>query len=194
MHSGCGNSGSMVQSALNPSAFLLAAGLYYIGGATALTAFVTAALAHELGHLAAIAASGSVVREIRLTLFGPVIEYGGVLTRRQEVGIAAAGPVAGLLFAASCLFSARPYFMYAGEIALLASLFNLLPIYPMDGGRMARFLLETVLTPETSARILRILGSLCALGVACTGASMHSPAMIAAGLWMMGLANTSELR
>lgn len=184
----------MVRSALNPSAFLLAAGLYYIGGGAALTAFVTAALAHELGHLAAIAASGAVVRKIRLTLFGPVIEYGGVLSRRQEAGIAAAGPVAGLAFAASCLFSASAYFMYAGEIALLASLFNLLPVYPMDGGRLALFLLETVLAPEASARILRILGSLCALGVACTGASLHSPAMIAAGLWMMVLANVSELR
>lgn len=184
----------MVRSGLNPSAFLLAAGLYYIGGGAALTAFATAALAHELGHLAAIAASGAVVRSIRLTVFGPVIEYGGVLSRRQEAVIVAAGPAAGFLFAAVCLLSASPYFIYAGQIALLATLFNLLPIGSMDGGRLTCFLLETALPPDVSARILQITGCLCAFGVVCTGASMHSPAMIAAGLWMMVLANMAELR
>lgn len=184
----------MVRLELNPGFLLLAAALYFIGGGPALTAFLTAALVHELGHLAAIAITGAAVRNIRFTLSGPVIEYGGALTSRQEAGIVAAGPVAGLFFAAVCLSSGRAYFVYVGAIALLASLFNLLPVFPMDGGRLAQYLLETKMPTETARMILRIVGTLCSLGVACTGAAIHSPAAIAAGIWMMVLANTPDLR
>ncbi len=184
----------MVRLELNPGFLLLAAALYFIGGGSALTAFLTAALAHELGHLAAIFITGAQVRDIRFTAFGPVIEYGGSLTSRQEAGIVAAGPVAGLLFAAVCLLSGRAYFAYVGAIALLASLFNLLPVYPMDGGRLAQYLLETAMPPAAAHTFLRVIGSLCSLGVACTGAAIHSPAAVAAGIWMMVLANVPDLR
>lgn len=179
---------------ISPGFVLLAAALYFIGGAGALAAFLAAALAHELGHLAAIFITGATIRRVRITACGPVIEYSGALTKKQEMGIVAAGPVAGLLFAGLCFLTDIPYICYAGAIALLAAMFNLLPVLPMDGGRLALYGLETALSPQTASIVMRVLGTACAVGVAATGITMASPAAAAAGIWMAVLANVPDLR
>ena len=179
---------------VSPGFLLLAAALYFMGGVTALAAFFAAALAHELGHLAALFMAGAVIRGIRITACGPVIEYGGPITPRGEMGIVAAGPVAGLLFAALCFITDVPFLIYTGAIALLAAMFNLLPVLPMDGGRLAQYALETVTDGKTAARILRVTGTLCAAGVLATGICVRSITAAAVGIWMAALANFPELR
>ena len=179
---------------VSPGFLLLAAALYFMGGVTAMAAFFAAALAHELGHLAAMFMAGAVIRGIRITACGPVIEYGGPITPREEMGIVAAGPVAGLLFAALCFITDVPFLIYTGAIALLAAMFNLLPVLPMDGGRLAQYALETVTDGKTTARILRLTGTLCAAGVLATGICVRSITAAAVGIWMAALANFPELR
>lgn len=179
---------------VSPGFLLLAAALYFVGGGGALTAFLSAALAHELGHLTAMWAVGADVRTLRLTPSGPVIEYSGLCSRRQEMGLIAAGPGAGLVFALVCFWLGTAYFSYAGAIALLATLFNLLPVYPMDGGRLLRLLLEEAMPERTAAVVVRLCGNLCALGVIFTGLWIGSVAAAAAGIWMAVLANAPQLR
>ena len=53
---------------VHPAFLLLAAALYYLGGGPAVTALFTAALAHELGHLAALLWTGTGIRGLRLTV------------------------------------------------------------------------------------------------------------------------------
>jgi stage IV sporulation protein FB len=179
---------------VSPGFLLLAAGLYFMGGGGALTAFLSAALAHELGHLSALVLSGASLTGLRLTACGPVLEYHGTLTDAQEAGIVAAGPVAGLCFGALCAGLDTAYFSYAGAIALLGTMFNLLPVLPMDGGRLALYLLRSVFPEKTAQSILRLTGTVCGLCAAVTGIFIHSPAAAAAGIWMTGLANIPNLR
>ena len=179
---------------VSPGFLLLAATVYFIGGLGALAALAAAALAHELGHLAAMFMAGVSVRGVRLTACGPVIEYGGGITRREEMGILAAGPLAGLFFAALCFITDVPFLCYTGAIALLAAMFNLLPVMPMDGGRMAQYLLETVMPPQAAEVVLRVTGSLCAVGVLATGVCIRSVSAAAVGIWMGVLANFPDLR
>ncbi len=179
---------------VSPGFVLLAACLYFVGGAGALAAFGAAALVHELGHLTAMFLVGASVRGIRITACGPVIDYGGVSSRREEMGILAAGPLAGIFFAVLCFITDIPFLCYTGAIALLAAMFNLLPVLPMDGGRLAQYTLETVMPRRAAAVILRITGTLCALGVLATGIYIRSVAAAAIGLWMGALANFPELR
>ncbi len=183
-----------LELSVSPGFLLLAASLYFIGGIGALAAFLAAALAHELGHLAAMFVTGASIRRIRVTACGPVIEYGGALTKKQELGIVAAGPVAGLFFAGLCFLTAVPYICYIGAIALLAAMFNLLPVLPLDGGRLALYWLESVLPVRAAGIVMRVLGTLCALGVIATGVMTGSPAAAAAGVWMAVLANAPDLR
>ena len=179
---------------VSPGFLLLAAALYFAGGIGALAAFLAAALAHELGHLTAMFLTDASIRGIRVTGCGPVIDYAGPLSRKQEMGVVAAGPLAGLLFAVLCFITDIPFLLYTGAIALLATMFNLLPVLPMDGGRLAQYLLETVMTERAAASILRVTGTLCALGVLATGVCIRSIAAAAAGIWMVVLANFPDMR
>ena len=179
---------------VSPGSLLLAASVYFLGGTGALAAFLAAALAHELGHLTAMFLAGAAVRGIRITACGPVIEYGGDISPRQEMGIVGAGPLAGLFFAALCFLTDIPFLCYTGAIALLAALFNLLPVLPLDGGRLAQYLLETVMSPAAARRVLRVLGTVCAAGVLATGIYIRSVTAAAVGIWMGALANFPALR
>lgn len=179
---------------INAGSFLLAAFLFFAGGWAAVTAMFSAVLAHELGHLAAAAMAGAEVCRVRFGAAGPVIELAEGLTPRQEMGIAAAGPLAGVLFASFCFLLDTPYFCYTGLISLLATAFNLLPVCPMDGGRLAFHLLRGSMPERTVEIVLRVLGTTCGVGVAVTGWRVHSPAAAAIGIWMAVLANAPGLR
>ena len=93
--------------------------------------FLAAAAIHELGHLLALWLTGAEVCRFRLTALGAELET-GFLQPGQTVFCAAAGPMANLLTAAVCFrWSAR-----LGWCSLFLAAFNLLPMLPLDGGRI----------------------------------------------------------
>ena len=95
--------------------------------------FAAATLAHELGHLIAMGACHVPPSSVRLGLAGVTI-FAAFPGPRQELICAAAGPLANLL-SSTILLPAAPKFAAAG---ILLAAFNLLPVYPLDGGRIVR--------------------------------------------------------
>ena len=113
---------------------------FYIGAALAilvlpwnvLLSFAVSAAFHELCHLAVLCWYQVPIWQIRLGLCGAKITA-GAMEPMQELLCAAAGPIGSLILV---LFADRlPLLAVFG---LVQGLFNLLPIYPLDGGRVVR--------------------------------------------------------
>lgn len=109
---------------------------------------------HELAHTVVALARGVPITGITLYPFGGVSELGARPQGGTEVGIALAGPASNLAIAACLLVatagkvpSYQPGASLAGVIGMLfwanliLALFNLLPAFPLDGGRILRGLL-----------------------------------------------------
>ena len=125
---------------------------YALGLASALLLFASI-LAHEFGHALVARRCGVEIEEIDLWLLGGVARMSGQpKSAGDELRFALAGPavtavvaaIFGVLAAAlpsSAPAALRALVDYQLEINLLILGFNLLPAFPLDGGRVARALL-----------------------------------------------------
>ena len=109
-------------------------------------AAVLAALIHELCHLGALWLLGGKLSGIRL-MPGAAVMEGSLSGRLRSILAALAGPAGSLLL---LLFAEKlPRTAVCGCIQ---GLYNLLPIYPLDGGRVLRYCLEA-LCPKKADRV-----------------------------------------
>lgn len=95
-----------------------------------IVAWLAAATVHELGHMAAVLLCGGQITDVRLTAGGIRMESGDLTPFKSAIS-SAAGPAAGLLL---LLFAQS--FPRLAVCALLQTSCNLLPVYPLDGGRI----------------------------------------------------------
>lgn len=120
---------------VSPVLIFLVCVFLYFGFWSVLLPVAAIAAAHELGHLLALRLCGVRLRALRLGAFGAVLEHAPT-SCGKELLCAAAGPCVNLL-----LWLLLPAGSPAAAISLGMLLYNLLPIYPLDGGRILRCLL-----------------------------------------------------
>ena len=113
--------------------------------------FLLALALHEAAHLTALALFRRPVLGLTLSAGGAKIET-EALTLRQEALSAAAGPLVNLLSGALTLRCVPAF----SAVSLGLAAVNLLPLYPLDGGRILRAALLSRLPPERTERILRL--------------------------------------
>jgi len=118
----------------------------------------TSVVLHELGH--ALAARGFGIQTAHITLypFGGIAAIKGMPEDpRQEAVIAVAGPAVNgalfLLFGGLWLAFGGWWLGVMALINAMMGVFNLVPAFPMDGGRIFRALLTPVLGWERASRI-----------------------------------------
>ena len=104
--------------------------------------FLMAALVHELCHYLILWLAGVNVYRVSIGPFGAVMETEAMAPGR-ELLCALAGP-AGSFFLVVC----HEYIPGIALCALIQGCFNLLPIYPMDGGRVIKCILELLKIPK----------------------------------------------
>jgi Zn-dependent protease len=148
----------------------LPASSYWAKGLVASLLFFVSILLHELGHAVVARRQGLRTRSITLFVFGGVAELEqDPRDGRAEFWMAAAGPVASLALAgffyalASLPFlgaSAAAVAKYLALINLMLALFNLVPAFPMDGGRLLRGALWGPLGKARATRIASGAGTL----------------------------------
>jgi Zn-dependent protease len=96
------------------------------------------AAVHELGHFIACFLLNINIDEFNITVFGFGITKKPVIAE-HEILIAAAGPLAGLVFAAAVYHIG---YHVIGTYSLILSAVNLIPIPPFDGDRILREILH----------------------------------------------------
>lgn len=178
---------------ISAAAALAACFVYYVGDIPALAAVLLAVLVHELGHLAALRLLGLRVLGLRVELKGLCVEYAGRPGAAREALCAAAGPVAGFLFAALLslppAWDDNPWLRLTAGLSLLLSFFNLLPALPLDGGRIFRCLAAALFGDRAGAALSDAAGFAVGLLLLAAGLwlalSDRGLALPAAGLWIL---------
>jgi Zn-dependent protease len=124
---------------------------YLIMGISGALVFFASLLAHELSHSLVAKAKGIEVEGITLFVFGGIARTKSEATSPgDEFQIAGVGPLASFVIAALLWGSARVWTIagggeevaivldYLGFLNLVLAVFNLLPGFPLDGGRVFR--------------------------------------------------------
>ena len=124
---------------------------YWILGVASALLLFGSVLLHELGHSVLASARGLRVESITLFIFGGVSNITKEpTTARDEFLIAAIGPVVSLVLAGlfwlvgQVVNAGTPIGALVGYLAftnLLLALFNIVPGFPLDGGRVLRSIL-----------------------------------------------------
>jgi len=148
--------------------------VYYwsIGAVTSILFFVSVLL-HEVGHAVVAKKYNHNVKKIKLFIFGGISEITEEPKNpKEELFISAAGPAVTFLLA--IIFYGLAYlskgniylyalFHYLGLINLILGIFNILPGFPLDGGRILRALIwqkkkDFNKATQTAAGIGRVFG------------------------------------
>ena len=134
-------------------------------------------LFHELGHAIAVKRLGYGTSQILFTGLGGLTMWRGAPTPKHTIWIAAAGPIASLVLAGASygawslvgalsweLALVRQFLWVFMILNLIWGVFNLLPVYPMDGGKILRAALRRRLGAHEATRRSLIVSA--TLGVA----------------------------
>jgi len=122
---------------------------YWIVGIATSLLFFASVIIHELAHSIVSKRTGIPVKSITLFLFGGIAQIGKEATQpKTDLVISIVGPVssvllAGIFYGMAYLFNDRNVYLFAltsylAYVNLLLAAFNMIPGFPLDGGRVLR--------------------------------------------------------
>lgn len=169
-------------------------GIWILGLITSLL-FFGSVLAHELGHSFVALRNNIPVKSISLFFLGGVAEIKREPSSPgEEFRIALAGPMVSLALALvfnslAQVTGGLPYlaaaFSYLGRVNLLLGVFNMIPGFPMDGGRILRAAIWKVTGDHYRAtRAASFTGRLVAFGFIAYGVFSVFTGNLGSGIWM----------
>jgi Zn-dependent protease len=176
-------------------------GLYEITiGLIFLAALFACVTFHEFGHALAARRYGIDTRDINLLPIGGVARLERMPEDpKQELIVAAAGPAVNVVIAAGLYFmililgqgdmelghhvTGSNFLADLLVINIILVLFNLIPAFPMDGGRMLRALLAFKIKRARATRIAASVGQLLAIGFVFIG-MFYNPWLLFIGIFV----------
>ena len=158
-------------------------------------------LLHELGHVLVALRFGITTSKIVLYPIGGIAWMKSIPKEpREEVAVALAGPAVNLFLASiavillglvppqpdgSDVFSTRSFAEALLYVNLALGLFNLLPAFPMDGGRVLRAILAMKLPYEKATAIAVRIGEVTGIAFAAIAIVAHHPVLFIVGLFLI---------
>lgn len=161
--------------------------------------FFISVVLHELGHSLLALSRGIPVPAITLFVFGGMSHMDREAeTARDEFWIAIIGPLVSLVLAGIFLFLSwtlpisepvRLVLNWVGVINLVLAVFNLIPGFPLDGGRVFRAIVWGVTGDERKAMRWAVMaGRFVAYGLFALGIYVLIAQGLWSGLWIMAIA------
>ena len=195
-----GNAMAEVVDALNAGleagldAAVLTEGLvpWGLGLAAAIGLFVCVLL-HELGHAAVARRYGYEIESITLWLLGGIARTEEQPRRwNHELWIALAGPVVSVALGVGCFFAfeavlSDPVRFVLGYLAVLNVVlagFNMIPAFPLDGGRVLRALLGRTRTHAAATERAVGIGKFLAIVLGLFGVLAFNPFLVAVAFFV----------
>lgn len=174
---------------------VLLAILYIMDRNMAFLPTLIAVCIHEFSHIIAIKLCGGTVKKIDIRAFGikidvPELQY---ISYRREIIIAAAGPAAGIITAVCASAAARffdiEFLRFFSGINLVISAINLIPVYPLDGGRIVLSLMLSVFSLRAAyfvsyAMTLLSVGILSGMCIALASCNLLNPSLLIFSLYI----------
>lgn len=170
---------------------------------------------HEFGHALAAAAYGIGTRDITLYPMGGVASLERMPERPgREIAVALAGPAVNVVIAVGLfvgLLAGEMVFSLSGSAAsdvvgaflsqllvanVVLCVFNLLPAFPMDGGRVLRALLATQMPRVRATEVAVTVGTGMAVLFLVAGLALPKIGLIlvAVVVWLLGQAELANVR
>ncbi len=190
---------------IHPLALIGAIVCIGMGQGSAVLAALLALLFHELAHIFTAKAFRLAVPEVEITPFGGVAHMEDIsqATPMQQFLVSAAGPLMSWLCCLVCAGLLQLQWVSLYQIEgflrwnLLLLCFNLLPVLPLDGGRMLQAVLTPLIGWQKAMRILAAAG-IClglAMNALAVWGAIHGAAnlsLVIAGCYLMYAAHISR--
>ena len=167
---------------------------YWLMGIITALIFFASVLAHEMAHSLVSKSRGVPVQSITLFIFGGVARISDEPKGPgSEFWMALAGPATsiglGIIFGALYLATRKMGMLFPATVELLAyinifvAVFNLIPGFPLDGGRILRSIIWKITgNLRKSTRIASVMGRIVAYLLILLGASR-----VLSGNWLNGM-------
>jgi Zn-dependent protease/CBS domain-containing protein len=175
-----------------------------LAGVASVLALFACVVLHELGHALAARRFGIPTTDITLLPIGGVARMARIPERPvQELVVALAGPAVNVVIAVTLLLGGvRAPFKPVGsfgpwllQVNLMLAAFNLVPAFPMDGGRVLRALLAMRMDYPRATRLAASIGQSLAIGFGLLGLSSTQPLflLVALFVWIGAEAEASQV-
>ncbi len=179
------------------SAFANGGASLVLGTAALIIILFGSVMVHEIGHALVAEHYGIGTRNITLHLLGGFASLEKEPTEpREEIYIALAGPAVNLLLVLLGLILLHwgvPYSTEFTVINAIMGIFNLVPAYPMDGGRVLRALLNYRYGYVKATSIALKVTAFFSVGFIAAGCWYHWIGLIFVGVFLMFITYSSSL-
>ncbi len=178
---------------LSPAAAAFFSSMLFLGDMDSAAAVILAAAVHEMSHLLMLVVHDYRITSIEMNMNGLCIRYAGKEDMTSKFLSNISGPLGGVIFymleklPAAAVFP--PWLILSCRVSLFLSLFNLMPVFPLDGGYCGYVILGLLMGFDISEKIIKALGVLFSVMIITVGLAFMANDLgigaMTAGMWLL---------